>query len=268
MKYQNFLLNTLKLSSNRIRRQRSSMSSMANYVENMMDDVYPNFRNIVNKLEAPAKQLVREKTILEDEECQKLLDYLVENKMYAQACAFSLGLSSGRRKAELIRLKVSYIKDEYLKYGSLYKTPEKIKSKGKGGGKYIFVYIIKNKFKPYFDLWMEERTRLGVPEDIDEIFVNKRNGVWEPAKISLLDSWAMKFSEILDIDFYWHSTRHAFTTEMVKNNVPASVIKDIVSWESTDMVDLYTDIDVDDKLGEYFGEEGIKKVESKSLSDL
>ena len=181
---------------------------------------------------------------------------------------FSLGLSSGRRKAELIRLKVSYIKDEYLKYGSLYKTPEKIKSKGKGGGKYIFVYIIKNKFKPYFDLWMEERKRLGVPEDIDEIFVSKRNGVWEPAKISLLDSWAMKFSEILDIDFYWHSTRHAFTTEMVKNNVPASVIKDIVSWESTDMVDLYTDIDVDDKLGEYFGEEGIKKVESKSLSDL
>lgn len=268
MKYQNYLLNTLKLSSNRIRRQRSSMSSMANYVENMMDDIYPNFRNIVNKLEAPAKQMVREKTILEDEQCQQLLDYLIENKKYQMAVAFALGLSSGRRKAEIPRLKVSHIKEEYLKYGSLYKTPEKIKTKGKGGGKYIYVYILKTKFKPYFDLWMEERKRLGVPEDMDEMFVVKRKGEWVSAPISTFDSWAIKFSEVLGVDFYWHSLRHAFTTEMVKNNIPASVIKDIISWESTDMVDLYTDIDVDDKLGEYFGEEGIKKVESKGLSDL
>ena len=44
MKYQNYLLNTLNLSSSRVRRLRSSISSMSNFIENMLDDV--NINNI------------------------------------------------------------------------------------------------------------------------------------------------------------------------------------------------------------------------------
>lgn len=34
------------------------------------------------------------------------------------------------------------------------------------------------------------------------------------------------------------------------------------------MVDLYNDLEVDDMLGDFFSEKGIKQVEKKSLSDL
>lgn len=259
------------LSSARIKNIKSSISSCSNFIENVLDEEkkWENFKNIVNKIPAPNPNPVREKTILEDEQCQKLLDYLVENKKYAQACAFALAWASGRRKSELLRFKRSYINDDNLQYGALYKTPEKIKTKGAGKGKFIPLYILKSKFKPYFDLWMEERERLGVPNDIDDIFVNKRKGVWESAKVSLLDSWADSFSKFLDVDFYWHCMRHQFTTGLLKAKIPSSIVQKIIGWTSGDMVNLYNDSNIDDELGEYFDEGGIKEnIQNGALNKL
>ena len=270
MNFQGYMVKN-ELSPARIKNIKSTLSSMSNFIENVLDEdeKWENFKNIINKIPSPAKQEVREKTILEDEDCQRLLDYLVENKMYQQACVFALAWASGRRKSELLRIKRSHISDENLMYGSLYKTPEKIKTKGKGSkGKQLNVYVLKNKFKKYFDLWMEERERLGVPDDIDEIFVSKKKTGWQPMKISTLDSWTVKFSEFLEVDFYFHCMRHNFTTAMHKANIPASIIKDLIGWESLEMVSLYTDVEVDDELGKYFSEDGIRQVKTKSLGDL
>ena len=268
MKYQNYLLNTLNLSSNRIRRLKSTLSSMSNFIENIMDDLYPEYRNIINKIPAPVKEAVREKTILTDVQAQSLLDTLVETKQYQKACAFALAWASGSRKSELLRFKVSYFKDEYIVYGSLYKTPEKLKTKGRGSkGKQLFKYSIVSKIKPYFDLWMEERKRLGVPE-MDELFVAKKKNGWQPLKISTLQCWAEKFSEMLNLDFYFHCMRHNFTTGLSSSGVPAMVIKEIVGWANVAMVEIYDDQDIDDKLGKYFDENGIKKVDKVSLEDI
>lgn len=269
MNFQGFMVKN-NLSPARIKNIKSTLSSMSNFIENVLDEdeKWEDFKNIINKIPSPTKQEVREKTILEDEDCQRLLDYLVENKKYQQACIFALAWASGRRKSELLRIKRSHISEENLMYGSLYKTPEKIKTKGRGQGKMLSVYILKAKFKKYFDLWMEEREKLGVPNEIDDIFISKKKNVWQPMKISTLDSWSIKFSEFLGVDFYFHSMRHNFCTALHKANIPASVIKDLIGWESLEMVSLYTDIEVDDELGKYFSEDGIKQVETKNLGDL
>lgn len=269
MKYQNYLLNTMNVSSNRIRRMRASISSLSNFIESVMDKEHPNFRNIVNKIPAPVKQEVREKTILKDEQVKWLLDLLVEEKQYQQACALALAWASGSRKAELLRFKLSYFKDEYIKFGSLYKTPEKMKTKGRSSkGKQLYRYCLVGKIKPYLNLWTEERKRLGIPDEFDEVFVVKRKEQWIPMKQSTLNSWADKFSKLLNVDFYFHCLRHNFCTGLSQAKIPASVIKEIIGWESVEMVSIYDDTEVDDKLGDYFGEEGIKQVESKGLSDL
>jgi site-specific recombinase XerD len=165
-----------------------------------------------------------------------------------------------------LRFKISYFVDENIIYNSLFKTPEKIKTKGRSSGKYINKYVIVAKFKPYFDLWMKQREELGIQGDI--LFWNKYDKVMKPADVSTLNSYALTFSKILGIDFYWHSLRHFFTTALCKANIPADVIKDIVGWESTSMVSIYNDTEVDEELGKYFNAEGIKQVEKKSLSDL
>ncbi len=267
VKYQNYLIHDLKHSSNRVRRLKSAISSMSNFIEAILDEDFPDFKNIVNKIPAPDKVEVREKTVMSDEQVNELLKYLVDKKKYQQACAVALAVSSGSRKAEILRFKVSYFIDENIKYGALYKTPEKIKTKGRTSkGKLIYRWCLVSTFKPYFDLWMKEREELGITGD--ELFFNKRNGVWKPADISTLNSWAITFSNILGIDWYWHSNRHYFCTALCQANIPASVIKDIIGWESTSMVDIYNDTEVDDEVGKYFDEGGIKQVEKKSLSDL
>jgi len=270
MNFQNHMVKN-ELGSARIRNIRSTLSSLSNFIENILDEEekWEGFRNIINKIPAPTSNPVRNKTILEDVQCQKLLDLLVENKEYQKACAFALAWSSGRRKSELLRIKRSYIDENNLIYGSLYKSPEKISTKGRGrNGKLLYVYILKSKFKPYFDLWMEERERLGIPDEIDDIFVTKRNGKWKPVTVATLDYYAQNFTELLGVDFYWHSMRHQFTTSLHKCNIPPSVIKDLIGWESTEMVSLYTDVDVDSELGKYFSEDGIKQVEIANISQL
>lgn len=270
MNFQNFMVKN-GLSPARIKNIKSTLSSLSNFIETILDedDKWSKFKNIINKIPSPVGEPTREKTVLEDSDCQKLLDYLVENKKYQQACIFALAWSSGRRKSELLRIKKSYIAEENLIYGSLYKTPEKIKTKGRGNkGKMLNVYILKNKFKKYFDLWIEERERLGVPQEIDDLFVTRRNGEWKPISASSLNSYAKSFGEFLGVDFYFHLMRHQFTTALHQANVPANVIKDLIGWESLEMVSLYTDVEIDDEIGKYFSEGGIKKVDSKSLSEL
>ena len=83
-----------------------------------------------------------------------------------------------------------------------------------------------------------------------------------------MDSWAESFSRILDVPFYWHSLRHYFTTACSRSGLPDDVIKNLVGWQSNDMVSIYKDIDADEQFAQYFSEEGIKKVENKTLSEL
>jgi site-specific recombinase XerD len=267
MRYQNWMVNDLKLSSNRVRRLKSAISSLSNYIESILDDEYKGFKNIVNKIPAPPKQEAREKTVLTDEQIDFLLNELIKREKYQQACALALAVSSGSRKSELLRFKVSYFTDENIKYGALYKTPEKMKTKGRSSkGKHIFRYVLVSKFKPYFDLWIKERERLGI--EGDDLFWNKYDKEIKPSNISMLNSYAITFSNILGVDFYWHSLRHYFCTSLCKANIPSDVVKDIIGWDSIAMVSLYNDIEVDEEISKYFNEDGIKITEKKSLSSL
>ena len=181
----------------------------------------------------------------------------------------SLAMNNGRRKSELLRLKVSFFTDENVIYGSLYKSPETIKTKGRGSrGKQLTIYTLKNGFQPYLDMWLKYREENGITSEW--LIPHKKAGEWTNSQlpITTMDSWAETFSNILGVPFYWHSLRHYFTTECSRSGLPDDVIKSLVGWESNDMVAIYKDIDADEQFEKYFSEDGIKKVEAKSLSDM
>ena len=265
--YQYWLLNENGNSPARVRRLKSTISSLSNYIETICDDEpeFKDFRSIVKKVENPVNQPVREKTVLKDEQLDALLNHLTEKKKYDKACMLALAMCSGRRKAELVRFKVSYFDDSNVIYGSLYKTPEAVKTKGRGNGKFIHCYTLRHKFKPYFDMWIEERRKRGI--NSEWLFPQKDNES-EHLKPETLNSWANTFTKFLGVDFYWHCLRHYFTTHLVRMGLPDGVIQDIIGWSSADMLRLYTDIPVDEQIGKYFDENGIKTVEKTSISDL
>ena len=267
-RFQNHVINEWKWSPKRTRRVKSVLSSLSNYIEDILDEEpeYENYRSTIKKIESPINQTVRDKTVFSEEEIQSLLDWLVEQKKYRQACCVALAASSGRRKSEIPRFKVSFFDDENVIFGSLYKTPEKVQTKGRGSkGKQIQLYVLKKQFDPYLKLWLQERSEKDI--ESEWLFPNM-NDYSQPMSTDSMDGWTESYTKYLGKDFYWHSLRHYFTTALVKNNIPTNVIQDIVNWESADMVNLYTDISADENIGKYFDENGIKQVEHKSLSDI
>lgn len=268
-KFQNYCMNELGWSPARMRRVKSTLSSLGNFVENMLDDEFENYRPIIRKIENPTNVAVREKTIYSEEQLQCILDTLVEKKQYDKACMVSLAMNNGRRKSELVLFKVSYFTDDNIIYGSLYKTPEEIKTKGRGSrGKMLTCYTLSKPFKPYLDLWLKDREEKGITSDW--LFPAKVNGEYVDEHMSSdsVSSWADSINKISDVSFYFHSLRHYFTTSLSKSGLPDSVIQDIIGWSSADMVRIYDDTDIDEKFAKYFNEDGIVKHEQTTLSDL
>ena len=127
--FQGQSINEWSHSSNRTRRIKACLSSICNFVENIMDDLYPDFRNVVNKIESPAKEAVREKTVLTQEQVEMVLKTLVDSEQYQKACVFALACNSGARLSELVRFKVSFFEEQNLLNGAYYKSPVRLKLK-------------------------------------------------------------------------------------------------------------------------------------------
>lgn len=269
-KFQSHAINVWQWSPKRIRTVKATISSLSNYIENILDDEYEDYRPIVRKIESPADESVRIKTVFQMEDLQPLLDELIKREEYMKACVLALAMYSGKRKAELTRFKVSYFDDSNLICGgALYKTPEKMVTKGRGQrGKLLDVYTLAKPFKPYLDLWLEERNKLGISSEW--LFPKYKDGKWIDEHIdpSLLDSYAKTFSNILNKPLYFHSLRHAFTTYLLEQNLPENVVQMIQGWSSSDMVRVYDDRSGDSQLEKYFGSDGIKQITQKELSDL
>lgn len=266
--FQGWLINDNENSPARVRRIKSAISSMSNFCENILADEeeqYADFRSIVRKIENPALEPVREKTVWEDSELEELLDALTKNGDYEKACFLALAMYSGRRKAELCRFRVTdFGKDKLVCDGALYKS-DPLRTKGRGGGKMIACYTLAKKFQPYLDRWLEKREEDGI--DSNWLFPSKLVP-GEHIQISTVNSWADTLSRMSGKDFYWHSLRHAFTTSLAKAGIPDGVIQTIVNWESADMVRLYKDIDAEEEIGMYFKNGEIVVPEAKSFGDI
>lgn len=266
---QNWLINCNGNSPARVRRIKAAMSSMSNYIELILDDEpeFAGYRSIVRKIENPAMQAVRKKTVWDDEDLDNLLDLLSASCKHKKACMVALAMCSGRRKTELCRFRVDDFKDENLVCGgALYKTSEPMRTKGFGMGKYIYCYTLAKKFKPYLDSWMKQREELGI--DSEWLFPDKDDPTLQ-MQDTTMNSWALTFSRLTGENFYWHSLRHYFTTNLSKAGLPDGVIQEIVGWTSSDMVRVYKDIDAEDQIAMYFNEDGeIRTDIQKSVSDL
>ena len=115
---------------------------------------------------------------------------------------------------------------------------------------------------------MEERERLGVPNEIDDIFISGVKENWYSATENKFNYYANVFSEEMGVDFYFHCLRHQFTTSLLESGIPSSVVQQIIGWSSADMLNLYDDRDKDSLIGEYFKDGEIVKKENKDLGEL
>lgn len=264
VRFQNWLVEDNENSPARVRRIKAAISSMSNYIEAILDEEeeFKDFRSIVRKIESPALVPVREKMVWTEDELVELMDKLIQNKRFDQACYVALATYSGRRKAELARFKVSDFGDDHLVCdNALYKSSPILTK----GGKMLECFTLAKKFKPYFDLWMADRKAQEI--ESEWLFPNPANPS-EQINISTLDSWAIIFSKLSNKTWHVHALRHTFTTSLIRAHIPDNVIVEIIGWSSSEMLKVYDDTGREEKLSAYFKDGDIYIPESKGFSDV
>lgn len=262
--YQSWLINSNENSPARVRRLKAALSSLSNFVESILDEEpeFKGFRSIVRKIENPALQPVREKTVWSDDDIEEILSELVENEKYEMACFVALGVYSGRRKSELCRFRVSdFARSRLVCGGSLYKSAPLLTK----GNKMLECYTLAHKFQPYLDLWMKYREENHI--ESDWLFPNKADPT-QQLSLSTVNSWADTLTRMTGRDFYFHALRHHYCSFLVRAGIPDSVIVDIVGWSSSEMLKIYDDNPKDDRLSMYFTKDGIASGQTKDFSEI
>lgn len=261
-----YLKNTLNASSNRVYSLKSVLSSLSNFIEDILDDEYSNYKNVVKNIEIATREPILEKTVLNRKSVTRCLNRLVDDGHFQIACFMALGVCCGARLSELLRFKADYFKPEYIVFDCMYKTPEKIITKGKGReGKLLYKYTFVEPFTKYYKLWMAERQIKGI--DCEYLFVcrDKYATEWHQASQSTTARWAKVISDYMNCEFYFHSLRHLWCTELKRKGLPDSVIQQLQGWSDASMINIYSDLDMDDMISKYFDKNGVRKDLKKNV---
>lgn len=266
IKFQGFCLQDCGHSPARIRAIRSSISSMSNYIANILDDDFPNFRNIVDKVEAPKLTHVREKSIITFNEVENVCEKLLSEEKYQLSAYLAVAVYSGMRKQELTRiLYKDFTTNKNIVYGSFYKTSP-IKLKGDINKKES--KLVWNKCDKFLNKWLEVREKDGI--ECEYLFCRKVGSEYKKMIVSTANSFAQSLQKYFNTPFYTHSLRHSLATELLKSGIPIEVVKVILSHNSTETTAIYDDREKDEALSEFesfFSGEN-KEIRRKGLGDL
>ena len=237
-----FCVTELKWGSNRFAQAHSSLSSLSDWIENVYDERYPSFRNIVKKIEKLPKEAVRKKSVFKKDELDSLMNWLGEIEKPQEQCLLALIMSSGSRASELLRFTVDIIDENHTAFDELFlETTEDIRVKGRGvNGKYIPRYLIKDIFLPYYKKWLPVRENIMNEKGKTHNFLFIRSD-GEPAQLSTIRSWMEKWDDVLSKHWYPHAGRHFWCSYLLSVGLEKQLIQELQAWSSDALVDIYND---------------------------
>ena len=247
-----YALSELKWSPNRYHQMHSSLSSFSEWIENYLDDdeKYKDFRNIVKKIEKPSKEAVREKTVLKEEDIDKIFVILEEENRIQEQCLLALAISCGARVSELAQFTTSLIDEENTVFDGLFlETTEKIRTKGSGTmGKMLKKYILKDMFLPYYHKWLIKREEImkETGQDHDSIFITKDGN---PANADRLRDWIGTWGDIVNQPSYPHMYRHYQISLLKRLEIDDDLIVYLTGWAEGSghtMISIYNDNELRD----------------------
>lgn len=248
MDFFDFCVTELKWGSNRFAQMHSCLSSFSTWIENIYDEKYPTFRNLLPKIEKLPKETVRKKSVFKKEELDMLMNWLGEQDKVNEQCLLALIMSSGSRASELLRFTTDMIDENHTAFEGLFlETTEDIRVKGRGvNGKYIPRYLIKDIFLPYYKKWLPIRDEIMRETGKNHNFIFIRPD-GEPALISTIRSWMEKWDDVLDKHWYPHAGRHFWTTYLLSIGLEKELIQELQKWSSDALVDIYNDATAKDR---------------------
>lgn len=248
MEFFDYCVTELRWSSNRFAQMHSCLSSFCTWIENMYDEKYPTFRNLLPKIEKPVKETIRKKSVFTKQELDNLLDWLGQKGRVNEQCLLATMMATGARMSELSRFTVSMIDENNTVFDGLFlETTEEMRVKGRGvNGKKIVRYIIKDLFLPYYHKWLPVRESIMKEnnQNHDYLFVTKTG---TPATTATFKGWIEKWDEVLTEHMYVHSLRHWWCTFLLSIGLERELVQEMQDWQSDSILNIYNDSTIKDR---------------------
>lgn len=186
LRYISYIRDTRKMSSSAISLRKACVSSLCNYIENVVaddDPNYKNFRNFTRGLPSITKNKVFNKVKISKEEYDLLMETLLGDDNYLGAAWVAFAFNVGARRAEIPQFKTEIL-DYPIVDGGNYIMSHIIRLKGRGEDGKQEPYMINEEALKYIKIWIEKRGY-----EHEYIFTTKYNGMINPTS----ESWANDF---------------------------------------------------------------------------
>lgn len=252
LRYLSYLRDDRKMSSSGINLKKACVSSLCNYIENVVaddDDNYKQFRNFTRGLPAIPKNRVYDKVKVTYDEFQEMMKVLESDENYLGMAWLATAFLVGARRSELIQFKTEII--EYkIPEGQNYVLSHIVRGKGKSTDGKPLEYMIPLEVIPYWEKWIETRGY-----ESEYIFTSKYNG--EIRQVS--PTWADYFcsevlSNILGRRINVHIFKNSCITYHLERGVDINLVsKFIAHHENVSTTQIYDLRDFEDEKNGIFG---------------
>lgn len=227
IRYLSYLRDDRKMSSSAQSMRKAVVSSMCNYIENIVaedDDNYKNFRNFTRGLPTIPKNQVYEKVKITREEYEGMMSVLEDDENYLGMAWLATAFNVGARRSEIIQFKT-----EILTYPVDDNAPHimshNVRLKGRGEDGKIEPYMIPREALKYMQLWVDNRGY-----EHEYIFTTKYRGEYS----QMNPEWADYFcttvlSPILGRRINPHLFKSSAITYLLEQGIPIELVSKFVA---------------------------------------
>lgn len=252
LRFLSYIRDNRKMSSSAISLRKAAVSSLCNYIENVVaddDDNYRSFRNFTRGLPAIPKNRVYEKVKVTKEEYDLMMSVLEEDENYLGMAWLAVAFTVGARRSEIIQFKTEIL-DYPVQEGQTYVLSHKVRGKGRSDDGKILEYMIPLDALPYIKKWINTRGY-----ESEYIFTTKYNG--EIRKMS--QTWADDFcsntlSDILGRRINVHIFKNSCITHLLESGVDINLVsKYVAHHENIATTQIYDLRDFEEEKNQIFG---------------
>lgn len=223
LRYLSYLRDNRKMSSSAMNFRKASVSSLCNYIENVVADddkeKYGNFRNFTRGLPAVVKNTVYQKVKITYDEYKEMMDVLEDDENYLGMAWLATAFNVGARRSEIPQLKSISVMQEMKEEDTfVYSTPLRLKGRGEQGK--VESYMLNREAIKYMKLWLEKR---GYEHEF--VFTTKYGGVIEPMSPSWADYFCTNvLSDILGRRINPHLFKASCVTFLLESGVKLELV--------------------------------------------
>ncbi|WP_137743247.1 tyrosine-type recombinase/integrase [Robertmurraya siralis] len=227
LRYLSYLRDDRKMSSSGMNLKKATVSSLCNYIENVVADEdknYKTFRNFTRGLPAIPRNRVYDKVKVTYDEYQEMMKVLESDENYLGMAWLGTAFLVGARRSEIIQFKT-----EILNYkipdGQNYVLSHIVRGKGSSVDGKPLEYMIPLDVLPYWKKWIESRGY-----ESENIFTTKYGGEIRQMSSTWADNFCTEvLSNILGRRINVHIFKNSCITYHLENGVDISLVSKFIA---------------------------------------